>query len=366
MAQPTKAPDLYAGFTELVDFGTRVANAAGRLAKVREEDVAIAQTPREEIHRIAGRTLYRIALDHPRRIKVPVLVSYAMVGHWHVLDLQDDRSFLRRLAEAGCEVYVMDWGHPTPADQFDDFGDIINIYMDTFVDAIRERHDIADITLLGICQGGLLSLCYSALHPEKVRNLITLVTPVDFHADQQDERKDAGFMNVWTRGLAPEDIDLLVQVMGNIPGEVGGTMFSLMTPFRSLAKYNMTLVQAAQDPDALMNFLRMEKWLADRPDHTGASAQQWLKELYQQNKLARGELMIDGRLVDLRAVSMPVLNVYSETDTIIHPLASKAMRGRVGSGDYTELPVSGGHIGVLVARSTKLRDGIVDWLRRHD
>jgi polyhydroxyalkanoate synthase subunit PhaC len=172
-------------------------------------------------------------------------------------------------------------------------------------------------------------------------------------------------MNVWTRGLAPGDIDLLIHAMGNIPGEVGGTMFSLMTPFRTLTKYNLTLIQAGQDRDTLMSFLRMEKWLADRPDHPGAAAQQWLKELYQDNKLFRGELVIDGRLVDLGAVVMPVLNIYSETDTIIHPLASKAMRGRVGSKNYTELPVSGGHIGILVARSKKLGNSIATWLAQH-
>ena len=354
--------DMTSSLTELADFCKRAAAATSRLASIREQDVSIAQTPREEICRLNGRALYRIASDQPRRIPTPVLLVYAMVGHWAVLDLQDDRSFVRNLTDAGCDVYVLDWGHPTPADQFDDFGDLINIYMDRFVETIGERHDISAINLVGICQGGLLSLCYTALHPEKIRNLITVVTPVDFHADQEDERVDSGFMNVWTRKLAGEDIDLLVRAMGNIPGEVGGTMFSLMTPFRTLAKYNMTLVQAGQDSDTLMNFLRMEKWLSDRPDHTGASAQQWLKELYQDNKLVKGELVVDGRTVDLRSVTMPVLNICSEPDTIIHPLASKAMRDRIGSTDYTELSVTGGHIGILVARSKKVRDGIVDWL----
>jgi polyhydroxyalkanoate synthase len=353
---------LTSAWTELANFGKRVAVATSALAAIRESDVKIAQTPKEEICQIAGRRLYHILSDRPARILTPVLVTYAMVGHWNVLDLQDDRSFLRNLVQAGCDVYVTDWGHPTLADQFDDFGDLINGYMDDFVDVICERHGIASMHLLGICQGGLLSLCYAALHPDKVRGLVTAVTPVDFHADQQEERVDAGFMNVWTRGLGAEDIDLLVDAMGNIPGEVGGTMFSLMTPLRTLAKYNMTLVQAGQNADALMNFLRMEKWLSDRPDHTGAAAQQWLKELYQQNKLARGELVIDGRLVNLKAVTMPVLNIYSETDTVIHPLASKAMRGRVASEDYSELPVSGGHIGIFVARSKKLSASIVDWL----
>jgi polyhydroxyalkanoate synthase len=357
--------DLNAGLAELMEFSKRVANAVGMLAKVREEDVQIAQTPREEVHHIAGRTLYRIALDHPHRVRVPVLMTYAMVGHWNVLDLQDDRSFVRKLAEAGCDVYVVDWGHPTLADQFDDFGDLVNVYLDSFVDVIRDRHRIPAVNLVGICQGGVLSLCYAALHPKRVRNLITVVTPVDFHADQHEERTDTGFMNVWTRGLAPGDIDRLVHAMGNIPGELGGTMFSLMTPFRTLTKYNMTLVHASQDPDALMNFLRMEKWLSDRPDHTGAAAQQWLTDLYQHNRLSRGELVIDGHRVDLNAVDMPILNIYTENDTVIHPLASKAIREKVGSKDYSEMALTGGHIGVLVARSKKLPEGIADWLRKH-
>jgi polyhydroxyalkanoate synthase subunit PhaC len=208
-----------------------------------------------------------------------------------------------------------------------------------------------------------LSLCYTALHPEKVRNLVTCVTPVDFHADQGDEQIERGFMNVWTRNLTPEDIDFMIDTVGNVSGEVGGAMFSLMTPFRSLAKYNLTLLEVGQDRDKLLNFLRMEKWLADRPDHTAASARQWLKDLYQHNKLATGELEIDGQRVDLKAITMPVLNIYTETDHIIPAPASKALKDKVGSKDYNEAAVSGGHIGVFVSRQqAKLRDQIVGWL----
>lgn len=352
------------GLAELADFSSRAAQAARLLAEVRDEDVDVATIPREEVRRIGQRVLYRIALDGPRRIAVPLLVTYAMVGRWTILDLQDDRSFLRGLAEAGCELYVVDWGLPTAADQFDDFSDLVNLYLDEFVETIRDRHDVPAVNLLGICQGGVLSLLYSALHPDKVRNLVTAVTPVDFHADLTEERTDRGFMNVWTRSLAPEDIDLLVDTLGNIPGEVGGAMFSLMSPFRSLAKYNLTLLEVGQDRDKLMNFLRMEKWLADRPAHTGAAAREWLKDLYQANKLARGELVLDGRKVDLKAVTMPVLNVYTESDHIIPAPCSKVLGEHVGSKDYTELAISGGHIGVLVSRSTKLRDRVVTWLEK--
>ena len=112
------------------------------MSQVRDEDVDIATTPRELVAQIGGRSLYRIAIGAPDRVKTPVMVVYAMVGHWTILDLQPDRSFLRNLAEGGCEVYMLDWGHPTAADQFDDFSDLVDIYMDGFVEAIRDRHDI--------------------------------------------------------------------------------------------------------------------------------------------------------------------------------------------------------------------------------
>ena len=133
------------GLDELAQFSKRAAKAAALLSEIRDEDVDVAATPREEVHRIGGRFLYRIALVAPKRVATPVLVTYAMVGRWTILDLQPDRSFLRSLAEGGCEVYVVDWGHPTPADQFDDFGDLINLYLDSFIDVIRDRHKVPSI-----------------------------------------------------------------------------------------------------------------------------------------------------------------------------------------------------------------------------
>ena len=355
--------DLTSGLAHLASYSTRAAKAATLLSQFRDENVEIATTPRELVARIGGRSLYRVNVEAPRRVKTPLLVVYAMVGHWTILDLQPDRSFLRNMTEGGCEVYVLDWGHPTAADQFDDFSDLVDICMDGFVDAICERHDCASINLLGICQGGVLSLIYSALYPDKIRNLITCVTPVDFHADKAQERVDRGFMNVWVRNLAPEDIDLLIDSFGNISGEVGGAFFSMMTPSRSLAKYCLTLVDVGQDKEKLLNFLRMEKWLADRPDHTAAAARQWLKDLYQDNKLFKGELDVGGRRVDLGAIVAPVLNLYSEIDHIIPPPASVALAGKVGTKDYTQEVVSGGHIGAFVSRDGgKLRDKIVHWL----
>lgn len=77
--------------TELMDFSTRAAKAAAALSEIHDSDVSLATTPREAVHRIGGKTLYRIASSGKQRVATPVLVVYAMVGRWTILDLQDDR-----------------------------------------------------------------------------------------------------------------------------------------------------------------------------------------------------------------------------------------------------------------------------------
>jgi polyhydroxyalkanoate synthase len=351
---------------EFLDAQGRLAAAAARLGRLREADVAIATTPKDEIRRVDKAILYRYRplVDKPH--PVPLLLVYALVGRYTVMDLQEDRSLVRNLLKAGRDVYIVDWGHPNRADRFAGLNDYVNDYLATFVDEINRRHGTPGLNLLGICQGGVLSLCYTALHPERIRNLITTVTPVDFHADKAEERVEHGFMNVWARSLEPGDVDRLVDTMGSVPGEFVGYLFSLMTPGRTLTKYNIDLLDAASDDGRLLNFLRMERWLADRPNQPGEAARQWLKELYQDNRLVRKEFVLDGRAVDLEAIRCPVLNIYTETDHIIPPAMSRALKDHVGTEDYSEAVIKGGHIGLFVSLRSlnQVSSTVVDWLAR--
>ena len=73
--------------------------------------------------------------------------------------------------------------------------------------------------------------------------------------------------------------------------------------------------------------------------------------------------MVGDRKVDLKNVTMPVLNIFSNSDHIIPSPSSRALRKAVGAKDYSESAVKGGHIGILVARSQeKLREQIAGWL----
>nr|WP_261315847.1 hypothetical protein [Rhizobium leguminosarum] len=160
----------------------------------------------------------------------------------------------------------------------------------------------------------------------------------------------------------------MVDALGVIPGEFMSLIFSLMTPMQSLTKYNVNLIDIAGDKDLLMNCLRMEKWLADRPDHPGAAGRQWLKELYQGNRLVKGRFELSGRIVDLHAIDVPVLNIYALNDHIIPPACSKALGGKIGSTDYMEIPLLSGHVGLFVSSKSQgtLTKSMVEWLQARD
>ena len=173
---------------------------------------------------------------------------------------------------------------------------------------------------------------------------------------------------MWTRSLTNDDVDRMIDVWGVLPGEFMGSVFSMLTPVRSATKYNLDLLDVVDDEKKLLNFLRMEKWLADRPHHAGEAAKQWLHDLYQDNKLIDNTWQLGGRTVDLSHVTSPVLNIYALADHIIPPSTSRALDGKLGTDDYTELGLPGGHIGLFVSRKSQgiVGNGIVDWLAERD
>jgi poly[(R)-3-hydroxyalkanoate] polymerase subunit PhaC len=349
---------------EAAALAQKIARGAELFRNLRDEQVEIGTTPKDEVWRQDKVTLYRYRPLAETKIGPPVLVAYGLVGRYTMADLQEDRSLVRNLLKLGADLYVVDWGSPSRADRWLRLEDYIEGYLGECVREISERHDIEPINLLGICEGGVFTTCYAALNPKAVKNLVLTITPIDFHADREHDRLGHGFINLWTRSLAPEDIDRMIDAHGNLPGEFMGSVFSMMTPMRTLMKYNLDMLEVMDDEKKFLNFLRMEKWIADRPHHPGEAAKQWLKDLYQENKLIRNEFELGGRKVDLGKITMPVLNVFAQDDHIIPPATSQALGAQVGTKDYTELPLPGGHVGVFVGGKSQalLGSGIAKWL----
>ncbi|MGZ5038960.1 MAG: class III poly(R)-hydroxyalkanoic acid synthase subunit PhaC [Usitatibacter sp.] len=352
---------------EFAEFSRRMQKGRELLERTKDADVKIATTPKTEVFRQDKVVLYHYTPTAKKTVAVPMLIVYGLVGRYTMTDLQEDRSLVRNLLAQGVDLYVVDWGNPTRSDRWLTLEDYIDGYIGECVDFIRAKHAIDKVSLLGICEGGVFTLCYAARNPDRVKNLALTITPVDFHAGAKDAPLHHGLIGLWARSMTGEDVDRLIDANGNLPGELMSFVFSMMTPVNALTKYNLGLLDVMDDEKKLLNFLRMEKWLADRPDHPGEAAKQWLKDLYQDNKLVKGEFTLGGAKVDLKKVTMPVLNIFAEEDHIIPPKSSQALKRQVGTKDYTELALPGGHVGVFVSGKSQgiLGKSIYGWLKGH-
>lgn len=348
--------------TEVSRTPQKIVEGLENLRRLKEEDIQVGCTPKEEVFRRDHVTLYRYAPATKGPVTTPVIISYALVNRPYMVDLQEDRSLVKNLLSRGIELYLLDWGYPGPLERWSTVEDYLEDYMDAAVDFVRSRSGKPAINLLGVCQGGSLALCYTALHPEKVKNLITMVAPVDFHVEPSAQ---TGLLNAWIRGL---DADLMVKALGNIPGEFMNFGYLMLRPFQlNLGKY-LSLPDMISDEQKLINFLRMEKWIFDSPDQPGEFFRQFVRDFFQGNKMIKGTLEIGSRRVDLKQIKQPVLNVYAEQDHLVPPPSSKALGDYVGTSDYTCRGFKTGHIGMYVSGKVQkeLPELIGQWLKERD
>jgi len=320
-------------------------------------DTQIAPTPYDIVYQDD-----RVKLKHykPRkkRIETPLLMVYALINRETMLDLQTGRSVVRNLLDEGVEIYMVDWGYPTRKDRFQSIDDHVNVYMEDMVDFIRERNGVPKVNLMGICMGGVFSLIYSALHPEKVRNLITTVTPTHFDTDK-------GLLHIWAKQLDP---DRLTDTFGNLSGDILNLVFLLLNPARLMIDKYVGFVENMDKKDFVENFIRMEKWIFDSPDVPGETFRQFIKDCYHKNLLIQSKMEVGGRRVDLGSVTMPLLNIYGRFDHLVPPEACDKLTRSVGSEDTEDICLDTGHIGIYVSGKCQkmLSPKIARWLMERE
>ncbi|PIG92204.1 class III poly(R)-hydroxyalkanoic acid synthase subunit PhaC [Gloeocapsopsis sp. IPPAS B-1203] len=344
-------------FTEIAELWQR-----GEIfSRLREEDNLIGVTPKEEVYREDKVILYRFIPQVKNLLSTPILIVYALVNRPYIVDLQEKRSLVANLLKLGVDVYLIDWGYPTRIDRWLTLDDYINGYINNCIDVVCDRHNLEQINLLGICQGGTFSLCYSSLYPEKVKNLIVMVTPVDFHTQE-------GLLNVWsgcTLGAKALDVDLAINTLGNVPGDWLNFQFLMLKPFQLGVEKYIKFLESSDSEEKIINFFRMEKWIFDSPDLAGETFRQYMKDFYQENKLIKGQLEIEGNPIHLENIRMPVFNIYAEQDHLVPPISSLALEKYITISDYTVSSFPVGHIGMYVSSKVQknLPIAIADWLR---
>jgi polyhydroxyalkanoate synthase len=327
-----------------------------------ELDTAIATTPYEVVYeedRVKLKHYYPV-LPKSKLMKTPLLVVYALINRETMLDLQPGRSIVQNFLNDGIDLYMIDWGYPTRKDKFLTIDDHVNGYMDNIVDFIRRQHNLPKINLMGICMGGTFSVMYSALHPEKIKNLVTTVTPTNFDTDQ-------GLLHIWMKNV---DADRMVKTFGNMPGDIMNLGFLLLNPARLMIDKYVGFLENVDNKTFVENFVRMEKWIFDSPDVPGETFRQFITDCYQKNLLIQSKMELGGRRVDLKKITMPLLNFYGQYDHLVPPAACELLTSKVGSKDTQDICLQTGHIGIYVSSKfqKEFAPKIANWLgeREHE
>ncbi|MXZ80528.1 MAG: alpha/beta fold hydrolase [Gammaproteobacteria bacterium] len=268
----------------------------------------------------------------------PVLIVYSHVNLPHVIDLTEQHSMVRRLMEAGHKVYLVDWGQINGEARTRDLARYLHDYLDKSVNFILDSTGAKRVNLVGICQGGTFSLCYASLHPEKLGRLVTVVTPVDFHAGD-------GVLSKWARKI---DYSPLESNPVNIPGGLITLFFQSLRPYDDMMR-NIRLIRNRVSLDSLELTALVDQWVFECPDQPGRAFAQFMRLFYQENRLVRGGLQLGEHRIDLGNVRIPVLNLYANGDHLVPKESSGALKGFMEADRYTEMTYDGGHVGLMVS-----------------
>lgn len=322
------------------------------------EKIDVGQSSRELIHTDHIVTIYRYTALTAPSCQTPLLLVPPLIHRPYILDLQPNRSFIRRLLELGISVYLIDWGSPQRSDRYLSTEDYITGYLRRALKKVIIDANAIQLNLMGVCQGGIFALAATALYPKLIKNLITANTPVDFHSPQ----------NPCAHLLQSIHIKELVNSYGNIPGEMISAFFVALNPFRTLGKKSFEFIDKLDKREQTLFFLRMNKWIYDCPDHSGESFQQFTTDLLQENLLAKNRWRVADKQIDLKSIQQPQLNLFSENNQVVPGDASRVLEKLTGSKDYTAAIFKYGHSGLFVSQSAQktVAPVISRWLNERD
>ena len=308
------------------------------------ETIEVGTTPSEVVYEENKLELIHYESRTEEQHGVPILITYALINKPFILDLQSDRSVVRRLLEGGHDIYLVDWNEPSRLDQHLTLSDYINRYIDNCVDVVRERSGQDSINILGYCMGGTMSAVYAALYPEKVRNLGLMAAGLCF-----DET--GGVLEDWGSAdyYDPNDV---TDALGNVPAGLLDDGFAVMDPVDNYVTKYVGFYENMDDDDFAANFARMERWLSEGIDVAGDAYVEFLEKIYQGNEFHNDEMELDGEEVDLAEIDMPILLLMGEYDHLIPSESSKPFLDVIPSEDTTAIEYPTGHIGLSVSSAS--------------
>jgi polyhydroxyalkanoate synthase len=332
------------------------------LTRVVTTKAPIAQTPKKLVWTLNKAKLYRYIPVVPveQRHRVPLLLVFALMNRPYILDLRPGHSFVEFMVGQGYDVFLLDWGVPGLEDKDLKFDDYTTEYMPRAIRKVKSISGCEEFSMLGWCIGAILTTIYAAMRPQDgLRNLLLLTAPLDF-----SDKQHLTFAR-WTDEKY-FDIDKVLAAFGNMPGEMIDYGAKALKPVENYIGNYVKLWDNLDDPKAVESWHSMNTWVTDNIPLAGGAFRQLIVDLYRNDRLMKGELMIAGQRVDLRRLRANLLTVIAQADHITPPCQSESLLSKVGSSDKEVYRVPGGHIGIMAGSGAHKHTWphIDDWLSR--
>ncbi len=353
----TEAPD-WAG---LLLPGLAAAEAGAFFVRQMAEAFAAPQAPSEPGWASANEIVLSLAAARLRRFAEgagrPVIVCAPFAVHGaQVADLAPGHSLMQVLRGARAPLYLVEWLTTPPeraGRRIDDLLADLNVFVD-------EVGGVAD--LVGLCQGGWLSLVFTARFPQKAGKLVLAGAPIDIEAG-------ASPLSELARATSLDTFRELVALGGGLARGAQAARFWSPLPddpegIRALLQSDLPC-DSPEFPQRAEAFRRWRDYTLDLP---GAYYLETVENFYKNNALARGDFVALGKRLDLRAVKNPLFLLAARDDDVTAPDQALACARKVATPKRAlrRRTVAGGHLSLLFgARNLRgIWSEVAAWLQR--
>ncbi|MDD3853240.1 MAG: alpha/beta fold hydrolase [Syntrophomonadaceae bacterium] len=325
----------------------RMANTTRRWAEILTYDPQpqTGMTPKDTIWRKNKARLYRYSGDREVKYRTPLLFIYALINKPYILDLYPGMSLIEYLVEQGFDVYLFDWGEFNWEDRHLGYGELVSDYIARAVQKVAQFSQQSSISIAGYCMGGTMTTMYAPLYPQpEIKNIIYLAAPINF--------EEAGLSGTWLEspGFDPEKV---VETYGLIPKDFIDTGVKMLRPVNNFVGTYTRLWKSLDEGMPVEAWRALNKWVNDNINFPGEAYRQWIKELYQENKLIKGQFRIKGREVKLEKIKSSLLVLAGENDHLVLPQQTQAILELSGSKDKTYQSFPVGHGGLVFGSFAK-------------
>jgi polyhydroxyalkanoate synthase len=280
---------------------------------------------------------YEAATDEV--LKRPLLIVPPWINKFYVLDLNPQKSFIKWCVEQGHTVFVVSWVNPDARHADMDWADYARDGVEFALDTIAKATGEKEVNAIGYCVGGTLLAATLALHAarsdKRIRTATLFTTQVDFTF--------AGDLKVFADEEQIRSIEKSMATEGYLDGSKMALAFNMLRASELIWPYFVNNYLKGQEPMAFDLLF----WNADSTRMAAANHSFYLRNCYLNNNLARGEMVLDGRKLDLKKVKIPVYNLATREDHIA-PAKSVFVGSKLFGGEVTYVVSGSGHIAGVV------------------